>query len=140
MKRMAWLVVAAAAATACTVSAQAGGGDLAKLKGSWEVTSISFGGKKIDLPAGTKMMFTFDGEKVTFDDGKQKKEGTIKLDEGKKPRQFSISEGGQEKMKGIYEITGDTVKMAGGMGPNAPAPTGFDDDKAGIFELKRVKK
>ncbi len=137
MKRTAWLAVAAMAATAWAVTAQgAGSGDLARLKGAWEVTSLTFGGKKIELPAKTK--FTFDGEKVRFESGNEKKEGTIKLDENKKPKQFTISENGKVQMSGIYQLDGDTLKMAGGN--PSKVPSGFDDDKAGLFTLKRIKK
>src|SRR5437868_3984053 len=132
MKRLVLLTVVFAAVAAGTAGVEAGGkgkGDKAKLQGTWEVTSIQFGGKKIDLPPGAKMAFTFDGDKVSFDDGKMKKQGTYKLDETKKPPQIQILEGDEVKMNGIYQIDGDTLKLAGGMGPKAPVPTSFDDEK-----------
>jgi uncharacterized protein (TIGR03067 family) len=59
--------------------------ELKKFEGTWEVESFRERGK--DAPASEikNMTFFFSGNKITFRRGKDKTEGTFKIDPGKNP-------------------------------------------------------
>jgi uncharacterized protein (TIGR03067 family) len=118
--------------------------DKEKLQGTWTLTQIELGGKKIDLPEGKSMQLIFTGDKVMMKGSpKGDEEGAYTIDASKKPKQITLTKkdgGADEKMPGIYEIEGDTLRIATSiMGPKGPRPTGFDDKMAAIMILKKAK-
>ena len=120
--------------------------DKDKIKGTWEMTSVEFGGQKLPIPEGKGMSLTFDGDKVIKKEpGKKDEAGTFKIDEKKKPKEIDLivpKEGGKEgetmTMKGLYEIDGDTLRICFGMKEDT-RPTAFDAKEAGVMTLKRKK-
>src|SRR5690242_12093673 len=68
--------------------------DQKKLQGTWELTSVAFGGKEI--PGGTKdkkVSVIFAGDKLTFKEGDKAEEGTYKIDATKKPKHIDLTKG-----------------------------------------------
>jgi uncharacterized protein (TIGR03067 family) len=114
--------------------------DLDLLQGTWQVTSMTFAGMKIPEKETAKVQLIVKGEKITLSfDGKLDKDATFKLDFTKKPKQIDLMPDQGNKLEGIYELTGDTLKICAfeGMG----RPTDFKSDatnKFGLMELKRV--
>jgi uncharacterized protein (TIGR03067 family) len=97
--------------------------DKEKLQGTWKLTQIELGGKKIDLPEGMSMQFIFTGDKVMMKGSpKGDEEGTYTLDAAKKPKQITLAR------------SATSTK-----GPKGPRPTGFDDAMAVIMILKKAK-
>jgi uncharacterized protein (TIGR03067 family) len=140
------LAVVAAAVLATSTVGQAGG-DKNSIMGSWELKSMSFGGMDIPVQAGKSLTVTFGaGGKMTADDSGKKEEGTYKVEDSKKPRQIDVTtkkEGKEESMKGIYEITGDTLKIAFSFnkgGGAAARPDAFDAKDALIMTFKKASK
>ncbi len=135
-------VAAGLAALAVVVSANAWGGDTKKdkekLQGTWNVTAMSFGDKKQDIPEGT-LTVIFAGDKMTVKSPKGDEEGTYKLDTSKKPMTIdtTMKKGGKEETsRGIYELQGDTLKL--GFGKDA-RPKDFTSKEMFTLYLKRKK-
>jgi uncharacterized protein (TIGR03067 family) len=118
-----------------------------KLKGTWTLTSLEIGGKKIDLPGEKSMQLVFSGDKVMVKGagpkGDKDEEGTYTIDATKKPKHLTLTKkggGADDTMEGIYEIEGDTLKIgSSAKGPKGPRPTGFDDPAVAIMILKKAK-
>jgi uncharacterized protein (TIGR03067 family) len=120
----------------------AGQSDRDKLQGTWVITAAEIGGKIIQSPA--RSTFTFDKDKVVMkDEGSPDKKGTIKLDTGKSPKQMDLTSSDpkdKEVMQGIYELQGDTLKIAySAKGPKGIRPASFDSKDAAIMHLEREK-
>jgi uncharacterized protein (TIGR03067 family) len=122
--------------------------DKDNLQGTWVLVLAEFGGMKIEPPKGKETLFTFKGDKVTTtgDPGEKDVEGTFKLDENKKPKEIDLVVPKQDKpketetMKGIYQLDGDTLKMATPeAGPSGPRPTSFDGKEVVVTTFKRKK-
>ena len=119
------------------------GKDKEKLQGTWTLTQVKFKGEAVRVPADPKMQMIFTGDKVILKGGfKGNDEGTYKLDPAKAPRQITLTKkggGADDTMNGIYEINGDTLKLAySAKGPSGPRPTGFDAADVGIFLFKKA--
>lgn len=88
--------------------------DLKKLEGAWVVVGIEELGKRGTDEEVKKedLRFTFAGNKVTVRLGKNEKpqEGTFTIDAAKKPKHIDMK-AGDLKIRGIYAIDGDTLKM-----------------------------
>jgi uncharacterized protein (TIGR03067 family) len=119
------------------------------LQGSWEVVSMVQGGKDIlGLKKEEKMIFTFEGDKVTVKltekskEGGYKNDGTYKIDPSKTPRTIDVVDDRKEPNLGIYEVKADEIKlcMAGRGVKERPkdftTPAGTDHS---VVILKRVK-
>jgi uncharacterized protein (TIGR03067 family) len=120
--------------------------ELKKLKGSWSATALEFAGQKAPADEAKKNKIMFDGDKVTFIEGDEKKQGTFKIDPTKKPATIDlIGTEGKEKgktTKGIYALEGDSLKIAIGF-KRDERPTEFATSKdvlVILFVLKRDKK
>jgi uncharacterized protein (TIGR03067 family) len=64
----------------------------------------------------------------------------VRLDPSAKPKQITLTRGAgadQETLLGIYEVEGDTLKMA--LGREKDRPKKFDDKDAQLMTLKKVK-
>jgi uncharacterized protein (TIGR03067 family) len=64
----------------------------------------------------------------------------VKLDPSAKPKEITLTRGkGEEKetLLGIYEVDGDTLKMA--LGREKDRPKKFDDKDVQLLTLKKVK-
>ena len=117
--------------------------DLKKLQGDWTITSWQQLGQNIGV-AGT---WSFKGRKYTLDQGGGAlEEGTIKLDQGKKPGAFDldITAGncGGKAQPGIYKIEGDTLTLCLAWPGMTNRPTEFSTSAANqwiLITLKRAK-
>ena len=117
------------------------------LKGSWTATALEFGGQKAPEADVKQSKIIFDGEKVTLVDGDKKKPATLKLDPSKKPATMDITHTeGPEKgkvTKAIYQLDGDTLKIAMGLDEKSTRPTAFatkKDAPVALMVFKRDKK
>jgi uncharacterized protein (TIGR03067 family) len=118
--------------------------DLAKIQGSWILTSLEIQGKTIPAPEGSgTFIFSKDKKLVMKEKGKADKEGTFAMDAGKNPKELDLigAKGKEEEvMRTIYQLDGDTLKLAfSAEGPKGGRPTAFDSKKAAIMVLKRQK-
>lgn len=116
----------------------------AKLDGEWVVEAIE--GPPKDAPPGSVVMRFTDG-KISIKEAKREKpeDASYTVDASKKPAQIDIRPdraGGKDKVIfGIYEVTGDTLKLAFGF-DGAERPTEFKGDvekRIAFITLKRVK-
>ena len=144
MKYIIHLAALVAAVVAGPAAVAVGGdqGDKAKLQGSWELIGISVAGKEIPL-SQSRVTFTFQGDKVLVKESdKKEEEGTYTLDVTKTPRQVTLVKGATGKAsKGIYDLQGDTLKIATSLkGPEADRPGSIDSKEAVVVTLKRLKK
>jgi uncharacterized protein (TIGR03067 family) len=117
---------------ALAICAMAGADDAdkekAKLQGTWTLQKATIRGedKTKDLFAGG-VTVTFDGDKMTMKVGNESHEGTFKIvDATKKPKQVDLSNPKQKDTAAIYEIEGDTLRMAMPE-KDAGRPKSFDD-------------
>jgi uncharacterized protein (TIGR03067 family) len=117
------------------------------LQGNWEVVSMIQGGKEIPgLNKEGKMIFTFDGDKVSVKlTGKTKEtyknDGVYKIDPSKTPRTIDMVDDRKEPNLGIYELKENEIKLCmGGRGQQRPkdfaSAPGTDQS---VVILKRVK-
>ena len=114
------------------------------LRGTWVVEALEIRGKKIDGPREMELIVTFEaGGKVTLQDGRRNETASYKLNEGKRPREIDVTRprGGNpnatETILGLYEIQGDTLRIAfSAGGPNDVRPSSFEEDAAVVI-LKR---
>ncbi len=90
-----------------------------KLDGTWTLTDVDMGttgGKKPSAEDLKSTTLTFQGDKLTLTNRGKAQPATYKVDAGKKPAEIDISPTeGPEKgktMKGIYSLSGDTLKVA----------------------------
>jgi uncharacterized protein (TIGR03067 family) len=121
--------------------------DKDNLQGTWVATSVTVGGKTIDIPKGKEATFTFKGDKMTVHDAEKNKdeEGTFKIDEKKKEIDLT---GPSEKdpkvtetVQGVYSLDGDTLKLAlSNKGPKGDRPKGLDDKDSVLMVFKRMTK
>jgi uncharacterized protein (TIGR03067 family) len=118
-----------------------------QLRGAWVLEAVEIMGQKIDGPRGMEQILTFEaGGKVTMKDGMRNETGSYKANEGKRPREIDLTmlRNGKanetETILGLYEIKGDTLRIAfSGNGLNGARPTSFEGKDVAIVVLKRKK-
>jgi uncharacterized protein (TIGR03067 family) len=122
--------------------------DKDNLQGTWVLVLLEDGGMKVEPPKGKETAFTFKGDKFTTtgDPGEKDVEGTFKLDENKKPKEIDLvvpkvdKPKETETVKGIYQLDGDTLKMATPRASTSgPRPTSFDSKEVVVTTFKRKK-
>lgn len=116
--------------------------DLKKLEGDWKVESWVQLGQVVPMDAS----WSFKGDKYTLDMGSNLEEGTIKIDQGKKPATMDLEiTGGNCKGKdqpGIYKFDGETLILCFAWPGTADRPTEFKSTAEGrtiLITLKRAK-
>jgi len=104
---------------------------------------MEVGGKKAPEELIKGQTITFDADKMTHKEKDRTEPATYKIDATQKPAHLDMSPlEGPEKgktVKMIFQLDGDTLKLAGKMKPEE-RPAGFDDKDAMIITLKREKK
>jgi uncharacterized protein (TIGR03067 family) len=115
--------------------------DKDKLQGTWGLTSVMVGGKKIDVPEGQKPTLIFKGDKFSMNSPGNDHEGTFKIDEKKKEIDLTAPKDPKnpkelETVQGVYKVEGDALTLAY-TEPGKPRPKGFDDKEAFIMTFKK---
>ena len=116
-----------------------------RLQGSWVMVSVEIMGMKRDAPQGQEVVFTFKGNKLIISQGMgSEEEGAYKLNDSKLPKEIDLidlKKNGKETLKGIYQLDGDTLKIAfsGPGGGGGPRPTAFTGKDVGVVIFKRKK-
>lgn len=114
----------------------------AKLKGRWTVLSFE-NDKGKNAVTNSTVVFTLDMMVIALE-GSETIKAAYQVDPGKNPREIDlVPTNGSFKGKtcpGIYELTGDTLKLC--VSNKGPRPKAFKPDAASetnIIELKRFK-
>ena len=141
--KMRWMICVLTVALVPALGAARPDGDAAKLKGKWSAKvgpnqdipiTIEFKDKAIEIAVNVE------GQQLTI-------KGDYKLDEQSKPKgidflNFKSDDGNAlEDNKGIYDVSGDDLKICTG-GPGNSRPTEFfpqEEGGRGTITLKRVK-
>ena len=126
----------------CLLSGQ-GAGDARKqarekLQGNWKATEVISGGKK----AAVEVRMAFQGDKVAMvvQDGGGFS-GTFSVDPEKAPATLDVThgpEGSKVTVLAIYELKGDTLRLAVGFFADK-RPKSFSDDKTIVYNFKKKK-
>src|SRR6267143_875272 len=90
--------------------------ELKKFQGIWAFESVEVGGKEVPIAEFKGIRVTFEGDKYTVKKGDEViQAATQKLDPSKSPKTLdvTVAEGPNKGavMVGIYEISGDTLKV-----------------------------
>jgi uncharacterized protein (TIGR03067 family) len=112
------------------------------IEGTWVVVSMKSRGEAEKME-GT-MTLTFAGDKVTLKHEDRTKEGKVRIDATTNPKQLDITPDDKDDapMKGIYELTGDSLKICTVEEKDGQRPASFDskvEKKAVLLTLKRQK-
>ncbi|HEV3386593.1 MAG TPA: TIGR03067 domain-containing protein [Gemmata sp.] len=114
------------------------------LNGTWQVVSQSTNGKEDAIPKEGGDTVTLNDGKYTIKEGdKDVCKGTFILDSTKTPMSIdrTMTEG-DEKGKttlGIYQLTGNEVKVSWSRVGETDRPTGFEAKSYRVTTLKRIK-
>jgi len=114
------------------------------LNGTWQVVSQWTNGKEDTIPKEGGDMVTLNDGKYTIKEGdKDICKGTFKLDSTKTPMSIdkTMTEG-DDKGKttlGIYQLTGDEVKVSWSRTGETDRPAGFEAKSYRMTTLKRIK-
>jgi uncharacterized protein (TIGR03067 family) len=146
------LVAATAAALLVVGVGGTGAQDAAgkkQIEGTWELVGVTRGGK--DRPADKeKTTITFAAGTMTMkglskDGGEKQKTAKYAVNTTKTPNWIDIDgddgEGRKEKVLGLYEVKGDTLRLVLGR-PEGDRPASLESkegDKSTVARLKRVK-
>jgi uncharacterized protein (TIGR03067 family) len=116
--------------------------DLKAMQGKWSVASAVDRGKPVPAKELEGMEIEFKGATMITREGKSEEKNGVKLDPSKKPKvMLTDPVNGEKPAPAIYEIDGDTLKIAFAKGGTKP-PASFDlkkGDDVQIFVLKRKK-
>ncbi len=114
---------------------------LKALQGEWKVEKMVASGEQVPAEKATKLILTFKDSQLIPND-MPKDVATVKLDPDRKPAWFDLTDLSKETMLGIYELTGDTLKICLA-DPGGDRPKEFASPKGGktaYMVLKRVSK
>jgi uncharacterized protein (TIGR03067 family) len=118
-----------------------GASDQKKIQGTWTVVSGERDGKPIPEEKTKSVRVTFAGDQVTLAHGDESNKHTFKLNSSKNPKEIDVDFDGKPGL-GIYELKGDTLKIAHGeMG--SPRPKDFTSKEGSgltVMTMKRQKK
>jgi uncharacterized protein (TIGR03067 family) len=108
------------------------------LDGTWKLVSGMHAGVKVPDEEVAKITLVVKGEIATIGPPGATKDGKMKIDSTKKPKQIDI-DAGDVKIEGIYELAGDSFKVC--FSRKGPRPTDFKSDannENALMEFKRV--
>lgn len=114
--------------------------EMEKLQGTWKTESIESDGMKATQLGDSKLVVKDD--KYVFTLGDEKEEGTLKIDQTKKPKTIDVViTAGQEKGKtqlGVYEVEGESLKITVNMPGDQDRPKELGKGAA-VFVFKKQK-
>ena len=111
------------------------------LQGTWQATAFDTGGGKLPPEAQTTKFIFKDGKLSTSHNGNApESNGDYKLDATAKPKTIDLIKG-KKVDPGIYQLDGDTLKLAIARGPDVKRPTEFKSDgmTTVVVTFKRMK-
>jgi uncharacterized protein (TIGR03067 family) len=119
--------------------------ELKRLEGKWEIVSIELGGKPVDRSKlGPTDHVVFSGKKMSIVTKALTLDTTVTLDLTKDPKWMDVISSDAIKMwPGIYELKGDTLKVAMAGESEGKRPTEFKTKEGGIdvvYVYQRAKK
>jgi uncharacterized protein (TIGR03067 family) len=120
--------------------------ELAKLKGTWQVTGLDDGEDQAPADELAKIQLAIDDDKITFTGAAEKLVATFKIDPGKTPKEIDmVPLDGPKKgkvYKGYYSLDGDTLKLCFSekLDERPKAMKVDAASKTGIMTLKRAAK
>lgn len=119
--------------------------DLKKMAGDWVPVLMQLNGKKQPEEVTKAIRLTIRGNKYNTVVGKEKDEGTLKLDATKEPREMDITSNvGENKGKAIpciYEIKANELRVCYGLNGTArPADFNAGEDEKGVVMLITYKR
>jgi len=118
-------------------------GDKDVLQGTWVMVSGTQDGKPVPEDVIKRVKLVVTGDKMAQTMGERKHEHTYKLNPDKSPKEIDVDFGDGKVGKGIYELKGDTFKVAHGGKPDRPRPKDFSSKEGSgvlVAEFKRAKK
>lgn len=119
--------------------------DLKKMAGDWVAVSMQLNGKKQPEATIKAVRLTINGDKYNTVVGKEKDEGTLKIDATKSPREMDITSNvGPNKGQAIpciYELKGNELKVSYAFN-GTPRATDFKpgEDGKGVVMLITYKR
>jgi uncharacterized protein (TIGR03067 family) len=139
---MHWQLLTAALVVAAPAPAEKK--DEEKIRGTWAIVSHEFnGGTRPDDSAYKDTKVVIKGDTITITDGDDEGKWTFKLDPTTKPKEIDLTSEDKEKSYlGIYELTGDELKICAVKGRGG-RPTEFASKPGAeqeLIVLKRVTK
>ena len=117
--------------------------DMAALQGTWSMVSGTQDGKPLPEDVIKRVKVVVSGDKMTQIMDDRKHEHTYKLNPDKSPKEIDVDLGDGKVGKGIYELKGDTLKVAHGSKPDSPRPKDFTSKEGSgvmVAEFKRAKE
>ena len=122
-------------------SAAAGG--LQKFAGKWVPTEVKINGNPVPREQLDAILLTIEGNRYTSRVGEKTDEGTLAIDESKKPATMDVlrkkSDGSEATIPAIYEFNGEALKICYAIGTPA-RPTEFKSETDGGTLLVTYKR
>jgi uncharacterized protein (TIGR03067 family) len=117
--------------------------DTSPLQGSWKVVEASRDGKPAPRDMFPDLTFTFDGGKISVQEGKRPKPdvASFTADAKKAPAQLDMVDADGNKVACIYKIDKDgKLTIVFGKNRDATRPKGFDDKDGVVLVLEKLKQ
>jgi uncharacterized protein (TIGR03067 family) len=113
--------------------------DQEKIQGTWTLTAGERNGKALPDEVIKHIKLIFSGQQLITKNKDRKTEATFSLDSSKEPKEIDLDMDGNIG-KGIYQLEGDTLKIAHGEVGDA-RPTEFPKAGSGltVLSLRREK-
>jgi uncharacterized protein (TIGR03067 family) len=138
--RTLWLIVVFTLAVSSTAGQdKAGTSDKDKLQGAWKVVSGVKGGKDMPAEMLKSVEMSFVGDKMVVKNNNMQAEFPFKIDATKKPKEMDITLPDGKTGTGIYELDGDTLKVAHGE-VGDPRPKDFTSKEGSNVTVTVMKR
>lgn len=114
---------------------------LKEFQGRWKAAKVVVDGQQASGQIAMKLVFTCQGNQWIPDDN-PRDIATVQLDPEKKPAWIDVTDGARQTTLGLYELSGDTLKLCFGV-PGSERPRELASRRGGghfYLEMKRVPK
>ena len=115
---------------------------LKEMEGDWKVEKIVAGGQELPAAVAGKITFNIKDGEITPSDNPTDK-AKLKVDPSKKPAHLDLTDKSNKTLPGIYEVSGETLKLCFADDAAATRPTEFaspKESKVVLMVLKKAKK